>query len=594
MYYFNNITHTQILKENNQVVQENLKPLHISVLRNIMVEPQGVFTKFLLNKIGFTPVFSYGNYDNIIQDIYAGGDLVNEKTDVVSVYLNLNNFSALKSMVVSGNQSVIDEETERIRSFITQTLEGIRQRTGAIILWHGFELPLYAAMGIAEYTSAIEQQQLSIINRLNEFAIQMLTKSGNAYYIDMNAALVRTGAQQFYDKRYWYIGKSPYSNEAYRAIAGEEFKVIKALKGFTKKCLVLDCDNTLWGGIIGEDGLQGIKLSKSHPGNAFQDFQREILNLYHKGVIIALCSKNNEEDVWRVFDEHPDILLKRNHIAAYRINWNNKATNIREIAEELNIGIDSLVFVDDNDFEINLVQEMIPEVTCIKVNPEKSYEYPELLASSGLFDTITISEEDRKRGEMYRAESERKKQVTSFTDLTEYYKSLEMEIDIYEADEANVGRIAQLTQKTNQFNLTTRRYTEEDIRKMLNSPDYAVFYLKLKDKFGDLGITGISILHNKNHTSEIDSFLLSCRVIGREVENIFLNECIQHAHTKGATQVEASYIQTRKNGQTSEFYDKNGFKVVSQEASEKRYAKEIENNSLSSYQLFKSINTHTK
>ena len=357
----------------------------------------------------------------------------------------------------------MQNEVRRIQETITNILTGIRKQTDGMILWHGFEIPLYPGLGI--WDSQIPAGQAGVIPELNNFLRTALRSVPNAYYVDLNLCLARVGGKAFYDERYWHIGRAPYSREALCEIASEDFKFIRSLKGKSKKCLVLDCDNVLWGGIIGEDGLSGIKLGKTYPGSPYYEFQQEVVNLYNRGILIALCSKNNAEDVWEVFRTHPDMVLKEKHIAAAEINWEDKATNLKKIAANLNIGLESLVFVDDSEFEVNLVRGAIPEMTVLHFPKDKTVEYRNMLASCGLFDTLTVSAEDRERGVMYQAEAQRKQLQSQALDLETYLKSLEMVIEVKFADDFTLPRIAQLTQKTNQFNLTTRRYSEADIKK---------------------------------------------------------------------------------------------------------------------------------
>ncbi|MBK7917804.1 MAG: HAD family hydrolase [Chloroflexi bacterium] len=347
-------------------------------------------------------------------------------------------------------------------------------------------------------------------------------------------------------------------------IADEVFKFIRVTKGKIKKCLVLDCDNTLWGGIIGEDGLAGIKLGKTYPGSPFYEFQQEILNLHHRGVILALCSKNNEADVWEVFHNHPDMVLKQEHIAAAQINWNDKASNLRQIASDLNIGLDSLVFVDDSEFEVNLVQQNLPEVEVIHLPATKSVHYRDILASYSGFDTLTLTEEDKKRGAMYRAEVTRNKLRQEVTDLASYYQSLEMVAEINFADTFTIPRIAQLTQKTNQFNLTTRRYTEADVTAMVESPSVDIISLRLGDSFGDLGLVGVCILKYDQTWAEIDTFLLSCRALGRMAEDLFLGHVLELVKVREFHLVKGTYLSTRKNAQVKDFYVKQGFTTIAE------------------------------
>jgi FkbH-like protein len=463
----------------------------------------------------------------------------------------------------------ISEEKERVCRFIDDVLAGIRRQSSAMILWSGLELPIYPIMGILDAQD--EHSQSAVICELNNYLRARLREFDSAYYLDINMILSRLGADRFYDYRYWHIGKAPYSRAALQETAAEIIKYLRPVMGKTRKCLVLDCDNTLWGGVIGEDGLASILLGSTYPGSPYHAFQQEIVNLYHRGVLIALCSKNNPEDVWAVFDQHPDMVLERKHIASAQINWNDKASNLRQIASDLNIGLDSLVYIDDSEFEINLVNSILPEVAAIHAGKDRSVEYRDMLASCGYFDNLSISNEDRKRGAMYRSEVQRKEFRAGSSDLESYLLSLEMVLEISLVTDFSVPRIAQLTQKTNQFNLTTRRYTEADIKLMADDSGTDVIQLQLRDRFGEMGIIGTCIVKYSGSNAHIDSFMLSCRALGRGVEHAFLHRVVDRAESRAVKTLTGEYIPTRKNEQVSEFFVKKGFNIVGDKDGERRY-----------------------
>ncbi|MGA3207405.1 MAG: HAD-IIIC family phosphatase [Syntrophales bacterium] len=562
---YQNINYADIQEAVSAEKYRTLPPLRLSILRNVTLEAIEPYLKYLAIQEGFRAEIGFGEYAGMFSEAAGGAPhLLNKDTHCVIVFLHLETISGDLVHNLAGLSSErVEEEKQRVKGYVGGVLAGIRRQTAATILWHSFEMPVYPALGIADYQS--ENYQMAVIAELNSFLRQALRDAGQAYYVEMNTCLARIGSRNFYDKRYWHIGRAPYSRAACREIAWEDFKFIRAALGRNKKCLILDCDNTLWGGIVGEDGLAGIKLGLTYPGSMYREFQQEILNLYHRGIILALCSKNNQDDILEVFRNHPDMVLKEEHIATYRINWEDKVTNIRQIAEDLNIMLDSMVFVDDSDFEIGLVRQMLPEVKTILLPAGKSVEYREILASSGLFDMLTISAEDRERGAMYRAETKRKKLATIYTDMDSYYKSLEMEVVIRMADDFSIPRISQLTKKTNQFNLTTRRYSELEVKEMANQTDVDVLYLALSDLFGDSGIVGVAILRYRDEEALIDSFLLSCRILGREVENVFLSHCLKLARFRGSRSVIGQYLATSKNMQVKDFFPRRGFRVVEED-----------------------------
>jgi FkbH-like protein len=562
------LTYNEIQQFLKQHDVNALPVIKYSVIRNIVVEPVlEKYLKYFSLLSGFNAEITFGEYDNIFQEAVGGReDLLNSSTECVLVFLSIETFSwNLSRNFMMLSETEISEEKSRIYDYIQNVLIGIRRQTKAMILWHSFEMPVFPATGIIDNQG--DGYQIGVIKDLNNYLLKLLRETPGAYCVDMNICIARIGAKNFYDMRYWHIGHAPYSQEACMEICKEEIKFIRALKGKSKKCLVVDCDNVLWGGIIGEDGLPGIKLGKTYPGSAYYDLQQEIISLYYRGVIISLCSKNNEEDVWKVFKEHPDMLLKEKHIAAYRINWHDKASNIKAIANDLNIGLDSILFIDDSGHEIELVNQLLPQVETIHFNPKKAVEYREILASCGLFDTLSLTSEDKVRGEMYKSEVERKKYAKTSMDMDSYYKSLEMEITIKHADEFSIPRIAQLTQKTNQFNLTTKRYSDADIEDLAQNEDSDVLYLQLRDKFGDIGIVGVLIVIYEGDKIIIDTFLLSCRALGRKVEEVFLDHCFMLAKVKGSGVVEGSYLPSEKNGQVKNFYERCGFETIKENES---------------------------
>ncbi len=568
------LTYAQIQEILGREEVGRLPKMRISVLRNVTLEPLIPYLKFMAYQIGFSAEIAMGDYDNVVQEaLGANPGVLESGTDCVLVFLKMENLSwNLARNFAACAAAEVRGEIERIRETVGSVLAGVRRRTDALILWHGFESPLYPALGIWDGQTA--EGQTAVVQELNGILRKALGEVPNAYFVDLNPCLARLGAKAFYDDRYWHIGRSPYGREAMLEIAGEAFKFIRSLKGKNRKCLVLDCDNVLWGGIVGEDGISGIRLGKSYPGSPYYEFQQEVMNLYHRGVLIALCSKNNADDVWEVFRNHPDMILRENHIAAAEINWDDKATNLRRIASTLNIGLDSLVFVDDSDFEIRWVREAVPEVAALHFPKESAVEYRNRLAGCGLFDTLTVSAEDRDRGAMYRAEAKRKELQSQVADLETYLKSLEMVVEVRFADAFTLPRIAQLTQKTNQFNLTTRRYSEGEIQKYMESDRVDVISLKLFDSFGDSGIVGVCILKYVEQAAMLDTFLLSCRVLGRGVEDVFVIQALHLAKQRGCTEVIGEFLPTGKNQQVKDYYQNQGFDPVPhfQDFSGKRYS----------------------
>jgi FkbH-like protein len=383
--------------------------------------------------------------------------------------------------------------------------------------------------------------------------------------------LVLLGAKAALDNRCRYVWKAPFRQAFLNLYAQELSRIVCVLKGKTKKCVVVDCDNTLWGGVVGEEGLEGIKLDRNtYPGKAFYDFQTSLLHLAERGVLVVLCSKNNEADVLEVLDKHPSCQLKRTHLAGWRINWEDKPANIAALAEELNLGLDSFVLVDDNPVECGLVKQLLPDVTVLQV-PEKLYEFPTLLFEQGLFDTFRLTDEDRKRARLYQGESQRKQARPGFETVEEYLSSLETVAAIHRVRPGEIARVAQLTQKTNQFNVNPKRYSERDIHSFVTMPDAAVFTLSVRDRFGDLGLVGVLILECRDGVGRVDSFLMSCRALGRGLERAMIVCCLDSMGSAwGVHTWYADYVPTRKNIQVADVWPQNGFVQVSNGPNDKR------------------------
>jgi FkbH-like protein len=343
------------------------------------------------------------------------------------------------------------------------------------------------------------------------------------------------------------------------SVAKAVVDVVQAIRGNAKKCLILDLDNTLWGGVIGDDGIENIQIGELGMGHAFDDLQRWARELKNRGIILAVCSKNEDETARKPFRDHPDMVLRLEDIAVFVANWNNKVDNIKYIQSVLNIGFDSMVFVDDNPFERNLVRELLPSVTVPEL-PEDPALVVSHLCSLNLFETASYSEEDLRRTQQYREEIVRTEFQKTFTSIDDYLAGLEMTSCVRAFGDFDVPRIAQLTQRSNQFNLRTIRYTEADIERLRKSGDFMTFSFHLEDKFGDHGLIGLLILEKSNGKSAfIDTWIMSCRVLKRGMEEFMVNQMVEQARVAGINRVRGEYIPTAKNAMVKDFYPRMGF-----------------------------------
>jgi len=401
------------------------------------------------------------------------------------------------------------------------------------------------------------------VSQFNSDVRQLSKTHKNVHLIEFSEFAEQYPADQLVNWKFYMISLTLLNTKLAKNFSEWFTHVERELELKRKKCLVLDLDNTLWGGILGEDGADGIKIGGDYPGKAFYYWQQALLELSKTGVILTICSKNNEQDVEELWKHNPFIVLRKEHFSAWRINWNDKASNIQEIAKELNIGLDSMVFLDDNPAERLLVSQTLPMVA-VPEFPSKPYElmpfFKHLVTT--YFRVYTITDEDRQKTAQYKANAQRAAARSQFVDMEAYLSSLDMRIDIISANEFNISRIAQMTQKTNQFNLTTHRYTESEIKQLLVEK-WKIFCISVSDRFGDNGITGVVFFKPMlDKQFEIETFLLSCRILGKGIEQAFLSYCLNLLMQEGVQKIHASYLPTAKNIQVSDFYDRMGFSLT--------------------------------
>lgn len=539
--------------------------LRVVLLRNFTLDPLIPVIKGEIALAGFYPQVYVGDYDAIARDVLnPASPLYAFQPDFVIVAQWMEPLTpGLSTRFLSLSSEQVAIEIERVLNAVRETITSLRQNSKAPIILNNFPLPAYPTLGVLDAQS--EAFETHSILKLNTELLRMARQWRDVYLIDYMRLMARVGSAQGVDERYWQIGRSPIAQRALLPFGQEYGRFFRALRGKSRKCLVLDCDNTLWGGIVGEDGIGGIKVGTTYPGSSYQAFQREILNLRDRGVILALCSKNNEADVLEVLRTHPEMVLRETHLAAWQINWDDKVTNLKCIAQDLNIGLDSLVFVDDSQFECEFVREQLPQVAVLHLSGDPS-SFRFRLSAAGFFDALTLSSEDHERNQMYRDETQRKQLLASAGSIDQYLARLEMVAEIGCADAITIPRISQLTQKTNQVNLTTRRYTEGDIHAFADSPGAAVYYLRLRDRVSDLGLVGVAIAKYHGEQTEIDSFLLSCRAIGRGAEEALLAHMLNVARARGCTRVVGRYLVTKKNGQVTDFYRRQGFRLTGENA----------------------------
>ncbi len=402
----------------------------------------------------------------------------------------------------------------------------------------------------------------------------VMEKHGNIHALKLNPQIRRIGQNAFFSEKLMYMGKIPYSNEGTSLVAQEILRSVSLLKRTPKKVLVMDLDNTLWGGVLGESGVDGIELSDDHIGAVYRDVQRKLNRFTQTGTLLAIASKNNLSDVEEVWSRHSYMLLKKESFASIRINWEDKADNLLSIAQELNLGLDSFVFLDDSPAERDNIARRLPEVT-VAGFPDRIEEYPGFIDRLYMeyFQPLKLTKEDKQKTRQY-AENAKRVQAAQNLTYEEFLKSLKLEVFRVDLNDKRMDRVAQLIGKTNQFNLTTRRYTRSELESMLQS-HYEIYAYQVKDKFGDYGLVAVAIVNLD--IPEIDSFLMSCRVMGREIERYVIDDIENDMQQKGYSVLKARFIRTKKNMPVADLYEKLGYQVVSASDEEKTYTIDLLN-----------------
>jgi FkbH-like protein len=408
------------------------------------------------------------------------------------------------------------------------------------------------------FANKVSTSFLYQIRKLNLGLMDLAQSQGNLFILDM-AAL-----QAYYGHRFQHAQMSVFADtsvhlDSLSAIADRLMDIISAVQGKAKKCVILDLDDTLWGGVIGDDGLEGIQLGETGIGKAFSAFQIWCRELQQRGILLAVCSKNMEDNVRRVFTEHPDMILRLDDIAVLVANWENKADNIRHIQKVLNIGFDSMVFIDDSPFERNLVRAELPDVTVPEM-PADPAEYLPFLQRANLFETASHSSEDLLRTRSYQAEANRRQTQTQFTSLDDYLASLNMVATFGPCDSLHCDRVAQLSQRSNQFNLRTVRYTEPEVANLIHSPRHRTQILRLSDKFGDYGLISAAILEIQGDWLFLENWFMSCRVLGRGVEQVMLDRLLALCQETKTLGIRGEYLPSGKNSMVQNLLADLGFR----------------------------------
>lgn len=514
-------------------------------------------------------------YGLTVQEAHAKSGLVTHEPDLTLLLLQREDLHPdLKKPLVGFSPAYQEELRKEVLERLLGTVGQLRaHKVGLIVLTL---LPSMPPPALGIYDAQSELSESVWWARLKADIGRCLRESVQAsLFFDLDEVLQQIGRASFFDYRFWYSAHFPFTAEAAREIARRIVGLGAVIKFPKAKVIVLDADNTLWGGIVGEDGINGIALGPDYPGNAYLDFQRRILDYQQRGFILALCSKNNPADIAQVFKEHSHQLLRDEHFAAQRVNWLPKPDNLISLAEELNLGLDSFVFVDDSEHECAAVRHRLPQVEVVQT-PARPVDVPACLEHIARLEVISLTAEDRAKTALYAQERQRRAFSASVDssggNLRDYLTSLNMRMRVGFNVTDHRARLSQLTQKTNQFNLTTRRYDEHQMQKFILDADWLVADFSLADVFGDSGIVGLAVFHTVTPEQvELDTFLMSCRVIGREAEAAFLHTLLRRLAEQGVREVVAHYLPTSKNDLVRNFLPDQGF----EKCDEGRYRRDL-------------------
>jgi FkbH-like protein len=551
---------SQLLRTSRKTIRElrstpGLRDVRIAVLGGSTTHELLTFLEIFLLKKGIAPVFWESEYGRYYEDaVLDSGAISAFNPDLIYVFTtnrNIRSWPQISDGVDGVAVAVKDELTK-----LSQIWDALQKVKACPILQNNFEMPATRLLGNLD--SQNPNGATHFVHELNGAIAAEAAQRPYLMLCDLHYLSAQVGLRHWYDQGRWFSYKIATSAEGSMTIAANASALIAARYGLSKKCLVLDLDNTLWGGVIGDDGADRIVIGReTAAAEAYTAFQEYCRALKHRGVLLAVSSKNTEKIAQEGFS-HPDSILSLKDFACFKANWEPKHENIRKIAEELNIGLDSLVFVDDNPAERALVAGQLPMVMVPEVGEDVA-DYAQIVDRSLYFEPLSLSEEDLRRGDFYASKNAAADAQTAFSSYQEYLEFLQMTAEIDSFTPMYLDRITQLTNKSNQFNLTTRRYSISEISDIAADPAYVTLYVKLSDRFGDHGLISVIIGKRNGSALQIDLWLMSCRVLKRRVEETVLDELAARAQRLGLTEIRGTYLRTPKNDMVSGHYESLGF-----------------------------------
>jgi FkbH-like protein len=460
---------------------------------------------------------------------------------------------------VAGDASNAENDVKAALGQLETIRQGLRANGAGACIMQTLPRPVESLFGNFDFVLAGTQRQA--LDQLNRELAKSVAGSEDLL-LDVAHLAETVGLSAWHDPTLWNLAKLPFAGEFLPLYADHVCRLLAALRGKSRKCLILDLDNTVWGGVIGDDGLDGIVIGQGDAtGEAHLHVQRAALALRERGIVLAVSSKNTDEIARGPFREHPEMLLREEHIAVFQANWNDKATNIEAIAKELSLGLDAMVFLDDNPVERNLVRRLLPQVAVPEL-PADPALYARTLLAAGYFEAVAFSEEDKRRAQLYQDNAKRVALQAQAGDVDGYLASLDMQLTLSAFDDVGRARIAQLINKSNQFNLTTRRYTEAEVAAAERDPEAFTLQVRLTDSFGDNGMISVLICRRQADAWDIDTWLMSCRVLGRKVEAAVLGELVSQGRAAGVKRLLGRYLPTEKNQLVADHYSKLGFELL--------------------------------
>ena len=535
----------------------NLPVVKLAILSDNSTQQLARILKAELHRAGYYPDIYEGEIDSIATEVFDEESPLHEcKPEYV--WLNLCAQAYRERFFHTppeGKESLPAEYAEEISRLIDALAGG-----GYHVIVNSLAPPLERMFG--NYSPRTLHSLLASVTEANRLLLEKVKRTARCHLNDVAYLAALAGLEHWTDERLWAHSKYMCAADQFPRITESVAAIVRVTRGRLIKCVVLDLDNTLWGGVIGDDGVNGIELGGMGTGEAFERFQRYLLQLKHRGILLAVCSKNNDETARLPFRCHSSMVLKESDIAVFVANWNAKSANIEHISSVLKLGIDSFLFVDDSPFERNEVRQALPALHVPEM-PEDAADFPAFLEAGGYFETGTFSEEDRKRAGMYQEEARRTTLQAAAKDIHEYLASLEMRIACRPFDAQHLGRIAQLLQRSNQFNLRTQHFSEGQCQDFMADPQrYPCFYIKLRDKVGDYGLISIVCTERVGDRLEILEYVMSCRVLSRGVEQYTMTHLVNYCLAHGLSTLRGEYIATEKNRMVSKFYEKFGFKQI--------------------------------